>query len=119
MRVLPKATYETLKQLAEGIRDRELEAALLPPGAALQSMLIEIASLRAYAKALAQFSALRVGMAGGNKYKPSGVAIELADDEQAIALAEKIAHKLNKTVIVFDGNGKKFCVEPSPRKLHS
>jgi hypothetical protein len=52
------------------------------------------------------------------RYVPSG-RIELADEEQAIALAEKIARKLNRTVIVTDGSGKKICVKPSPRKLHS
>jgi hypothetical protein len=49
MRVLPKAIYQTPEQLTERIRDRELEAALLPPGATRQSVLIEIARLRAYA----------------------------------------------------------------------
>jgi hypothetical protein len=58
-------------------------------------------------------------MAEPIRYEPSGVAIELADEEQAIALAEKIARKLNRTVIVTDGSGKKICVKPSPRKLHS
>jgi len=51
MRVIPKATYQTPEQLAERIRDREFEAALLPPGAARQAVLIEIAQLRAYADA--------------------------------------------------------------------
>lgn len=49
MKKIPKVTYETPEQLAERIRDREREAALLPPGAARQSVLIEIAKLRAYA----------------------------------------------------------------------
>jgi hypothetical protein len=49
IKVLPKATYQTPEQLAERIRDRELEGALLPPGMARQSVLIEIAQLRAYA----------------------------------------------------------------------
>jgi hypothetical protein len=49
MKPIPKATYQTPKQLADRIKDRELEAALLPPGTARQSVLIEIAQLRAYA----------------------------------------------------------------------
>jgi hypothetical protein len=49
MRKIPKTEYQTPEQLAERIKDRELEAALLPPGAARQSVLIEIARLRAYA----------------------------------------------------------------------
>jgi hypothetical protein len=36
-------------------------------------------------------------------YEPSGVAVELANEEQAIALAERIERKLNRTVIVTDG----------------
>jgi hypothetical protein len=49
MKPIPKATYQTPEQLADRIKDRELEAALLPPGTARQSVLIEIAQLRAYA----------------------------------------------------------------------
>ena len=49
MRVIPKATYQTPEELAERIKSRELEAALLPPGAGRQSVLIEVAKLRAYA----------------------------------------------------------------------
>jgi hypothetical protein len=49
MKKIPKAKYETADQLAERIRARELEAQNLPPGAARQSVLIEIAQLRAYA----------------------------------------------------------------------
>ena len=49
MKHLPKATYRTPAQIAERIKDRELEAAMLPPGTARQSVLIEVAKLRAYA----------------------------------------------------------------------
>jgi hypothetical protein len=49
MKAIPKATYQTPEQLAERIKNRELEAALLPPGDARQSILIEVAKLRAYA----------------------------------------------------------------------
>jgi hypothetical protein len=49
MKVIPKAAYQIPEQLAERIRDRELEAALLPPGAARQSVLVDIAKLRANA----------------------------------------------------------------------
>jgi hypothetical protein len=49
MKAIPKATYQTPEQLADRIRNRELEAALLPPGFARQSVLIEVAKLRAYA----------------------------------------------------------------------
>jgi hypothetical protein len=49
MKKIPKATYETLEQLAKRIRLRELEAEQIPPGSARQSVLIEIAKLRAYA----------------------------------------------------------------------
>ena len=49
MKAIPKATYQTPEQLADRIKDRELDAERLPPGAARQSILIEIAKLRAYA----------------------------------------------------------------------
>jgi hypothetical protein len=47
MRAIPKATYQTPEQIADRIKERELEAALSPPGPARQS--VEIAKLRAYA----------------------------------------------------------------------
>jgi hypothetical protein len=49
MRKFPTATYQSLKELDEKIRTREAEAAMLPPGTARQSILIEVAQLRAYA----------------------------------------------------------------------
>lgn len=49
MKAIPRSSYPTPEQLAERIKSRELEAALLPPGAARQSVLIEVAKLRAYA----------------------------------------------------------------------
>jgi hypothetical protein len=49
MKKIPKAVYETSEQLAERIRLRQLEAEQLPPGGARQSVLVEIAQLRAYA----------------------------------------------------------------------
>jgi hypothetical protein len=58
-------------------------------------------------------------MAEPIRYEPAGVAVDLADEEEAIALAEMIARKLNRTVIVTDGSGKKICVKPLPRKLDS
>jgi len=49
MKKIPKAVYQTPLELAERIRARELEAQMLPAGEARQSVLIEIAKLRAYA----------------------------------------------------------------------
>jgi hypothetical protein len=49
MKVVPQPNYPTPAQLAERIKNRELKAALLPPGATRQSVLIEVAKLRAYA----------------------------------------------------------------------
>jgi hypothetical protein len=49
MKRVPKATHQTPDQIAARIKDRELEAALLPPGDTRQSVLIEVAKLRAYA----------------------------------------------------------------------
>jgi hypothetical protein len=49
MKKIPNANYQTPEEIAGRIKDRELEAALLPPGAGRQSVLVEIAKLRAYA----------------------------------------------------------------------
>jgi len=49
MKAIPKASYPTPDELAERIKEREREAALLPLGPARQSVLIEVAQLRAYA----------------------------------------------------------------------
>lgn len=49
MKTIPKATYETAEQLDQRISLREAEAAALPPGSSRQSILIEVARLRAYA----------------------------------------------------------------------
>lgn len=49
MKKIPKVEYQTPEQLAARIRERESEAELLPPGTARQSVLIEVAQLRAYA----------------------------------------------------------------------
>jgi hypothetical protein len=40
---------QTPEHIAERIKERELEATLLRPGAARQSVLIEVSKLRAYA----------------------------------------------------------------------
>jgi len=49
MKAIPKASYPTPDELAERIKEREREAALLPLEPARQSVLIEVAQLRAYA----------------------------------------------------------------------
>jgi hypothetical protein len=49
MKAIPKATYQTVEELVRRIEGRELDAAALPPGNSRQSVLIEIAQLRAYA----------------------------------------------------------------------
>ena len=67
MKKIPKATYETPEQLAERIRDREREAALLPPGGARQSVLIEIAKLRAYADVKRWLASASPGLATGRE----------------------------------------------------
>ena len=48
MKKIPKANYQSSEELALKIREREAEAASLPPGPARQSLLIEVAQLRAY-----------------------------------------------------------------------
>jgi hypothetical protein len=49
MKAIRPTTYQTVEEVDEIIRLREAEADLLPPGAGRQSVLIEIARLRAYA----------------------------------------------------------------------
>jgi hypothetical protein len=49
MKPIPEVTCQTPEQIAERIKEREPEACLLPPGTAKQSVLIEVAKLRAYA----------------------------------------------------------------------
>ena len=49
MKKIPKATYQTADELELRIKEREADAALLPPGANRQSVLKEIAQLRMYA----------------------------------------------------------------------
>jgi hypothetical protein len=49
MKQLPKATYQTPDELELRIKQREAEASKMPPGTARQSILVEIAQLRAYA----------------------------------------------------------------------
>lgn len=49
MKRIPKATYQTADELEVRIKEREADAALLPPGATRQSVLKEVAQLRMYA----------------------------------------------------------------------
>jgi hypothetical protein len=51
MRPIPKVVYRTAAELDDLIRQREGEAACLPPGDSRQSILKEIARLRIYADA--------------------------------------------------------------------
>jgi hypothetical protein len=49
MKKIPKANYQTAEELDARIKAREAEAASLPSGEARQSILKEVAQLRAYA----------------------------------------------------------------------
>ena len=49
MKKIPKATYQTAEELDSRIKAREADAAGPPSGEARQSILKEIAQLRAYA----------------------------------------------------------------------
>lgn len=49
MRSISEAVEQSPEQLADRIRQRETEAALLPPGVARHAVMIEIAQLRAIA----------------------------------------------------------------------
>lgn len=51
MKRIPKATYQTADQIDARTKDREAEAAALPPGPERRSVLIEVARLRLYADA--------------------------------------------------------------------
>jgi len=60
MKRIPKVSYETAEELEARIRSREEEAAKITPGAAKQSILKEIAHLRAYAEAKRWMTASRL-----------------------------------------------------------
>jgi hypothetical protein len=49
MKKIPKATYQTAEELDARIKARQADAESLPSGEARQSVLKEIAQLRAYA----------------------------------------------------------------------
>lgn len=49
MKKIPKANYQTAEELDARIKAREADAANLPSGEARQSILKEVAQLRAYA----------------------------------------------------------------------
>jgi hypothetical protein len=49
MKAIKPTTYQTVEEVDATVRLREAEADLLPPGTARQSVLIEVAQLRAYA----------------------------------------------------------------------
>ena len=49
MRKIAKAVYQTPDELEQRIKEREADATMLPPGAARQSVMKEIAQLRLYA----------------------------------------------------------------------
>lgn len=49
MKAVRPTTYQTVEEVEGIVKLREAEAGLLPPGVEKQSVLIEIARLRAYA----------------------------------------------------------------------
>ncbi|MDQ8729488.1 hypothetical protein [Bradyrhizobium sp. LHD-71] len=49
MKKIPRTTYQSSDELEVRIKEREADAALLPPGATRQSVLKEVAQLRMYA----------------------------------------------------------------------
>ena len=119
------AAYITPDEIEERIKEREAQVSTIPEGPARQSVLVEIAKLRAYAdiKRWLDSRAPRAWMsypAGRPKQlQRELVTLDLANDEQALMLAEKLASKLGRTVIVHDASGKEVCVAPARRKLDS
>jgi hypothetical protein len=49
MKRIPQVKYKSPEEIEAAIRQREAEAMSLPPGATRQSILVEVAKLRAYA----------------------------------------------------------------------
>jgi hypothetical protein len=49
MKKIPNSVYQTAEEIAAVIKEREAEAAALVPGMSRQSVLIDVAQLRAYA----------------------------------------------------------------------
>ena len=64
MRKIPAVTYLTPEELDEICRAREAEAACLPTGEERQSILKEVAQLRAYADAKRLLAPTRVKVRG-------------------------------------------------------
>lgn len=50
MKKIPKVTYKTTEEIEAVIKEREAEAALLPPGMSRQTALLDVARLRSYAE---------------------------------------------------------------------
>jgi hypothetical protein len=50
MKPLRRTTYPTVEELEAIIKEREAEAAMLPPGMSRQSVLRDVARLRSYAE---------------------------------------------------------------------
>jgi hypothetical protein len=50
MKKIPITTYKTPDEIDAVIKEREAQAALLPPGGARQSVLAEVMRLRSYAE---------------------------------------------------------------------
>jgi hypothetical protein len=49
MKKVPLVIYKTPEEIEAVIREREAEAAMLPPGMTRQSVLVDVARLRSYA----------------------------------------------------------------------
>jgi hypothetical protein len=58
-------------------------------------------------------------MSAAPEKRSDRVGVELIDDEKAIALAEKLARRLKRTVVVTDSSGKEICIAPARRELDS
>jgi hypothetical protein len=49
MKPIPNVIYQTPDEIEEVIKEREAQAAMLPPGATRQSVLVDAARLRSFA----------------------------------------------------------------------
>jgi hypothetical protein len=101
-------TYRTPEQLAARIKELKRGATFLAK--AKHSLGVEIAKLRAD-KRFNRKPSKNAHPAIRPKF--GRVAVDLRDDAQAIAIAHKIARKLNKPVIVTDERGSYVSIKPT------
>ena len=114
MKRIPQAIYLTPDEIDERIKQLENDAMRLGPTTEKhRAILHEISRLRVYSEAKRWLSR------PASKHAAKRLEANLASDEQAIKIAEAIATKLNRKVVVRDGRRKEIWTAEPDRKLDS